>query len=45
MMKLGFGLHEVADSKYKHDARQLFRMSKELMGKSPKTIITDGLPT
>ena len=34
---------EVADSKYKHDARNLFRASKELMGKKPKTIITDGL--
>ena len=34
---------EVADSKYKHDARKLFRMGKELMGKKPKTIITDGL--
>jgi len=35
---------EVAESKYKHDARKLFQMGKELMGKSPKTIITDGLP-
>ena len=35
---------EVADTKYKHDARKLFKMGKELMGKSPKTIITDGLP-
>ncbi len=35
---------EVAESKYKHDARKLFKMGKELMGKSPKTIITDGLP-
>ena len=35
---------EVADSKYKHDARNLFRKGKEVMGKSPKKIITDGLP-
>jgi len=34
---------EVADSKYKHDARNLFHVGKELMGKKPKTIITDGL--
>jgi transposase-like protein len=34
---------EVAETKYTHDARTLFRMSKELMGKQPKTIITDGL--
>jgi transposase-like protein/DNA-directed RNA polymerase subunit RPC12/RpoP len=36
---------EVADSKDKHDARSLLRMSKELMGKKPMTFITDGLPT
>ncbi|MGA3190984.1 MAG: IS6 family transposase [Candidatus Bathyarchaeia archaeon] len=34
---------EVAETKVSHDARRLFRMSKELMGKQPKTIITDGL--
>jgi transposase-like protein len=34
---------EVAETKYTHDARTLFRMSKQLMGKQPKTIITDGL--
>ena len=34
---------EVADSKFKHDARNLFRMGKEATGKSPKKIITDGL--
>ena len=34
---------EVADSKEKHDARNLLRMSKELMGKKPMTFITDGL--
>jgi transposase-like protein len=34
---------EVAETKVSHDARSLFRMSKELMGKQPKTIITDGL--
>jgi len=34
---------EVADTKYKHDARNLLRMSKEAMGKKPTTFITDGL--
>lgn len=36
---------EVAQSKDKHDARNLLRMSKELMGKKPMTFITDGLPS
>ena len=35
---------EVAESKDKHDTRNLLRMSKELMGKKPMTFITDGLP-
>jgi len=35
---------EVAESKYKHDARRLFQLGKEVAGKNPKTIITDGLP-
>jgi len=35
---------EVANSKFKHDARSLFKMGKEATGKSPKKIITDGLP-
>ena len=35
---------EVAETKYTHDARKLFQMSKQLMGKKPMTIITDGLP-
>jgi transposase-like protein len=35
---------EVAETKYTHDARTLFRMSKQLMGKKPMTLITDGLP-
>ena len=34
---------EVADTKFKHDARNLLKMSKELMGKKPLTFITDGL--
>nr|MDO8098343.1 DDE-type integrase/transposase/recombinase [Candidatus Njordarchaeota archaeon] len=34
---------EVADTKYKHDAGNLFRRGKELVGKKPLTIITDGL--
>lgn len=35
---------EVANSKDKHDARNLLRMGKVAMGKNPKTLITDGLP-
>ncbi len=35
---------EVADAKYIHDARGLFRKGKELTGKKPLTLITDGLP-
>lgn len=35
---------EVAESKYKHDARQIFQMAKKVAGKKPMTIITDGLP-
>lgn len=36
---------EVAETKEKHDARTLFFRAKRLMGKKPKTLITDGLPT
>jgi len=35
---------EVAESKYKHDARSLFELGKKVTGKKPTTIITDGLP-
>jgi len=35
---------EVAESKYKHDARRLFEMGERVTGKKPETIITDGLP-
>ncbi len=35
---------EVADSKYKHDARKLLQMGKKVTGKKPSTFITDGLP-
>jgi len=35
---------EVAESKYKHDARMLFEMGKKVTGKKPMTIVTDGLP-
>lgn len=34
---------EVAESKYKHDARRLFETGKRVTGKKPKTLITDGL--
>jgi transposase-like protein len=33
---------EVADTKYIHDARALFAKSKEVAGKRPLTLITDG---
>jgi len=35
---------EVAESKYKHDARKLFQLAKKATGKKPMTMITDGLP-
>jgi transposase-like protein len=35
---------EVAESKYKHDARRLFQLGKQVTGKQPMMIITDGLP-
>jgi transposase-like protein len=34
---------EVADSKYTHDARQLFSLARAVAGKTPKVLITDGL--
>jgi putative transposase len=34
---------EVAETKFYHDARNLLKMSKDLMGKKPLTFITDGL--
>jgi len=34
---------EVAESKFKHDARKLFQLAKKVTGKKPKTMITDGL--
>ena len=34
---------EVAESKYKHNARKLFQMAKRVTGKKPMTLITDGL--
>ncbi len=36
---------EVADTKEKHDAQNLFMRSKYLMGKQPKTLITNGFPS
>ena len=36
---------EVADTKDRHDTRNLLRMSKENMGKKPLVFITDGLPS
>jgi transposase-like protein len=35
---------EVAESKYTHDARRLFQISREAVAKEPKILITDGLP-
>lgn len=34
---------EVAQTKFTHDARHLFQMGKEITGKKPFTLITDGL--
>ncbi|KAF6246132.1 transposase [Nitrosopumilus sp. b3] len=34
---------EVADSKFKHDARNLLRMAKDSMDMTPRVFITDGL--
>lgn len=36
---------EVAESKYKHDARKLFQLGVKATGRKPMTLITDGLPT
>jgi transposase-like protein len=38
-------VQEMAQTKEKHDARTLFFRAKRLMGKQPKTLITDGLPS
>jgi len=35
---------EVAETKYKHDARKLFQLGVKATGKKPMTLITDGLP-
>ncbi|MGI0101083.1 MAG: IS6 family transposase [Nitrosotalea sp.] len=35
---------EVADTKNNHDARNLFRMAKEIAEKKPMKLVTDGLP-
>jgi len=35
---------EIADSKYSHDARTLFKAGVKVAGKKPMKIITDGLP-
>ena len=35
---------EVAESKFKHDARKLFQLAKKVTGKKPMNMITDGLP-
>jgi transposase-like protein len=34
---------EVAESKYKHDARKLLQLAKKVTGTKPMTFITDGL--
>jgi len=36
---------EVADSKFKHDARSLLKMGKDATGKTPAVFVTDGLPS
>lgn len=35
---------EVADTKFKHDAQGIFHEGKEITGKRPNVLITDGLP-
>jgi transposase-like protein len=35
---------EVAESKYRHDARKLFQLGVKATGKKPMALITDGLP-
>ena len=35
----------ITETKEKHDARILFFRAKRVMGKQPKTLITDGLPS
>jgi hypothetical protein len=34
---------ELADTKYSHYARELLRLGREIAGKTPTTLITDGL--
>jgi transposase-like protein len=36
---------EVAETKDKHDACELFRQGQEIAGKKPKLLVTDGLPS
>ena len=36
---------EIADTKFNHDARNLFKEGKVLAGKNPDILITDGLPS
>jgi len=36
---------EVADTKHQHDAQGLLRKARQVAGKKPMTLITDGLPT
>lgn len=35
---------DVADTKFKHDAQALFHKGKQIVGRSPNVLITDGLP-
>jgi transposase-like protein len=36
---------EVADTKHNYDARRLFSKARDTIGRKPKTLITDGLPS
>jgi len=36
---------EVTDSKHNYDARRLFSKARDAIGRKPKTLITDGLPS
>ncbi len=37
-------MEQLADGKYRHDARRLFQLGRESTDKNPKTLITDELP-
>jgi hypothetical protein len=42
-LSLSHDSKEVANTKFDHDTKPLFGMSKEIAGKKPRVLITDGL--